>query len=65
MEFDCILSEYELNIKSNEQIIFYLWYSMKKYKNDKVSCISERIVNNKTITSLEKDMNEDNLISIS
>lgn len=65
MEFDCILSEYELHIKSNEQIIFYLWYSMKKYKNDKVSCISERIVNNKTITSLEKDMNEDNLISIS
>lgn len=65
MEFNCILSEYELHIKSNEQIIFYLWYSMKKYKNDKVSCIGERIVNSKTITSLEKDMNEDNLISIS
>lgn len=65
MEFNCILSEYELHIKSNEQIIFYLWYSMKKYKNNKVSCIGERIVNSKTITSLEKDMNEDNLISIS
>lgn len=65
MEFDCILSEYELHIKSNEQIIFYLWYSMKKYKNNKVSCISERIVNSKTITSLKKDMCEDNLISIS
>lgn len=65
MEFNCILSEYELHIKSNEQIIFYLWYSMKKYKNNKVSCIGERIVNSKTITSLEKNMNEDNLISIS
>lgn len=65
MEFDCILSEYELHIKSNEQIVFYLWYSMKKYKNDKVSCIGERIVNSKTITSLKKDMCEDNLISIS
>lgn len=65
MEFNCILSEYELHIKSNEQIIFYLWYSMKKYKNNKVSCIGERIVNSKTITSLKKDMCEDNLISIS
>lgn len=64
-EFDCILSEYELHIKSNEQVIFYLWYSMKKYKNNKVSCICERIVNSKTITSLEKDMCEGNLISIS
>ena len=62
---DCILSEYELHIKSNEQIIFYLRYSMKKYKNNKVSCISERIVNSKTITSLKKDMCEDNLINIS
>ena len=65
MEFNCILSEYELHITNDEKILFYLWYSMKKYKNDKVSCIGERIVNSKTITSLEKDMCEDNLISIS
>lgn len=40
------------------QIIFYLWYSMKKYKNNKVSCISERkdkhIVNGRILWNLKK-----------
>lgn len=64
MEFDCILSEYELHIKSNEQIIFYLWYSMKKYKNAKVCCTSERICISTKNNILEKDMKMDKLLYI-
>lgn len=64
-EFNCILSEYELHIKSNEQILFYLWYSMKKYKNAKVSCTSERICISTKINILEKDMKMDELLYIS
>ena len=64
MEFDCILSEYELHITNDEKILFYLWYSMKKYKNAKVSCTSERICISTKINILEKDMKMDKLLYI-
>lgn len=65
MEFNCILSEYELHITNDEKILFYLWYSMKKYKNAKVSCTSERICISTKINLLEKDMKIDKLLYIS
>ena len=65
MEFNCILSEYELHITNDEKILFYLWYSMKKYKNAKASCTSERICISTKINLLEKDIKMDKLLYIS
>lgn len=65
MEFNCILSEYELHITNDEKILFYLWYSIKKYKNAKVGCTSERICISTKINILEKDMKMDKLLYIS
>lgn len=66
MEFNCILSEYELHITNDEKILFYLWYSIKKYKNaNSVSCTSERICISTKINILEKDMKMDKLLYIS